>query len=216
MKNCPIPKPRFILQLALVLLCSGTSFAQVTIPFFRPGTIRVLILSGRNNHDWRTTTPFLRKTLVDSGRFDVRVEEEPMGITQATLAAYDVLVLDYDGPRWGEVTEKAVESFVNSGKGLVGIHAASYAFSGLEVLGDNHRPWDSKSRLAGLFDDARWPVDRRAAQDRTCAPALLHREIRGPRAPDRQRHEGLVCGLGRALPQPPDVAPSSRPGDRFR
>ena len=55
--------------------------AQDTIPFFQPGKIRVLILSGRNNHDWRTTTPFLRKILVDSGRFDVRVEEEPAGIT---------------------------------------------------------------------------------------------------------------------------------------
>ena len=42
-----------------------TLSAQDTIPFFQPGKIRVLIFSGRNNHDWRTTTPFLRKILVD-------------------------------------------------------------------------------------------------------------------------------------------------------
>ena len=132
--------------LALILLAARTLFspasalAQDTIPFFQPGKIRVLIFSGRNNHDWRTTTPFLRKLLVDSGRFDVRVEEEPVGVTEATLAAYDVLVLDYQGPRWGGVTEKAVENFVKSGKGLVAVHAANYAFSGLEVLADNHRP----------------------------------------------------------------------------
>ncbi len=114
--------------------------AQDTIPFFQPGKIRVLIFSGRNNHDWRTTTPYLRKLLVDSGRFDVRVEEEPAGVTEATLAAYDLLVLDYNGPRWGAVTERAVVSFVKSGKGLVAVHAASYAFAGLVVLGDNHRP----------------------------------------------------------------------------
>jgi hypothetical protein len=144
------------MQLAVVLLCAKSGLAQVTIPFFKPGAIRVLIFSGRNNHDWRTTTPFLRKTLVQSGRFDVRVEEEPMGITEATLAAYDVLVLDYDGPRWGEVTEKAVEDFVKAGKGLVGIHAASYAFTGLEVLGDNHRgmgfkepPWPEYLKMLG-------------------------------------------------------------------
>ena len=101
--------------LGLVLISGGapfgstTGFAQDTIPFFQPGKIRVLIFSGRNNHDWRTTTPFLRKLLVNSGRFDVRVEEEPAGVTAATLAAYDLLVLDYQGPRWGEVTEKAVE-----------------------------------------------------------------------------------------------------------
>jgi len=127
--------------------CSGrtpfgptSGFAQDTIPFFQPGKIRVLILSGRNNHDWRTTTPFLRKVLVNSGRFDVRVEEEPAGVTAATLAAYDVLVIDYEGPRWGEVTEKAVENFVRQGKGLVGVHGANYTFSGVEVLADNHKP----------------------------------------------------------------------------
>jgi hypothetical protein len=144
MKSFSFAKPILLLQLAVVLLCAEGSLAQVTIPFFQPGKIRVLIFSGRNNHDWRTTTPFLRKSLVQSGRFDVRVEEEPMGITEATLAAYDVLLLDYDGPRWGEATEKAVENFVKSGKGLVGIHAASYAFTGLEVLGDNHRPMGLK------------------------------------------------------------------------
>src|SRR5208337_609767 len=88
MKSCSLAK--LIVLLVIVLLCLKHGAAQVTIPFFQPGKIRVLILSGRNNHDWRTTTPFLRKTLVESGRFDVRVEEEPMGITDATLAAYDV------------------------------------------------------------------------------------------------------------------------------
>ena len=144
MKRCFLSKTIVLLQLAVILLCAKRARAQATLPFFKPGTIRVLILSGRNNHDWRTTTPFLRKTLVESGRFDVRVEEEPMGITQATLAAYDVLVLDYDGPRWGATTEKAVEDFVKSGKGLVALHAASYAFTGLELLGDNHQPMGLK------------------------------------------------------------------------
>lgn len=116
------------------------NFAQDTIPFFQPGKIRVLILSGRNNHDWRSSTPFLRKVLVGSGRFDVRVEEEPAGITATTLEAYDVLVLDYEGPRWGKVTETAVENFVKQGKGLVAVHAANYAFSGMEVLADHHKP----------------------------------------------------------------------------
>ncbi len=122
------------------ILAFCTVFAQDTIPFFQPGKIRVLIFSGRNNHDWRSTTPFLRKVLVNSGRFDVRVEEEPAGVTAATLAAYDVLVLDYEGPRWGEVTEKAVENYVKQGKGLVAVHGANYTFTGLEVLADNHKP----------------------------------------------------------------------------
>lgn len=136
-----VPRAAVIFTLcAALLLAFCTVSAQDTIPFFQPGKIRVLILSGRNNHDWRSTTPFLRKVLVSSGRFDVRVEEEPVGITAATLAAYDVLVIDYEGPRWGDVTEKAVESFVKQGKGLVGVHGANYTFSGVEILLDNHKP----------------------------------------------------------------------------
>lgn len=126
----------FILSLFFIII--PITFAQNTAALFRSGAIRVLILSGRNNHDWRTTTPFLKKLLLDSDRFDVRVNEEPAGMTAATLAPYDLLVLDYNGPRWGEVTEKAVEEFVKSGKGMVVIHGASWAFNGLQVLGDRH------------------------------------------------------------------------------
>jgi hypothetical protein len=124
---------------AVALFSGQLGSSQDTIPFFKPGKVRALIFSGRNNHDWRSTTPCLKQILVDSGRFDVRVEGEPTGTTGATLAAYDVLVLDYNGPRWGVATEKGVEDFVNSGKGLVVVHGASYAFTGLELLGDGHK-----------------------------------------------------------------------------
>ncbi len=114
--------------------------------------IRALIFSGRNNHEWRVTTPFLKKILEDTGRFDVRVVEEPT----PSLGGYDVLVLDYNGPRWGAATEKAVEAFVRSGKGLVAVHAASYAFCGLPVLGDRHvrtniiePPWPEYAEMIG-------------------------------------------------------------------
>ena len=110
--------------------------------------IRTLIFSGQNNHGWRTTTPYLENLLAGSGRFEVRVEEEPAGVTAATLAHYDLIVVDYQGPRWGDATERAVADFVRSGKGLVAVHGSSYAFSGLDILGPGHvrtgrteRPW---------------------------------------------------------------------------
>lgn len=108
-------------------------------------TIQVLILTGQSDlpaHDWRATTPVLRAILANTGRFDVRVEEEVRGITASTLAAYDVLVLSYNGPRWGETAERAVEGFLRSGKGMVAVHCVSYGpFYGQEL-----RP---KRRLAG-------------------------------------------------------------------
>jgi hypothetical protein len=35
--------------------------------------IKVLIIDGQNNHDWRSTTPFMKKALEDCGRFSVDV-----------------------------------------------------------------------------------------------------------------------------------------------
>lgn len=131
------------------------------IPLFQKGAIRVLILSGQNNHDWRTTTPCLRQLLLNTGRFDVRVNEEPTGMTAQTLAVYDVVVLDYNGPRWGPTAEAALSSFVRSGKGLVVVHGANWAFSGLVVLGAHHIPtgivepaWpEYKKMVGGVWSD---------------------------------------------------------------
>jgi type 1 glutamine amidotransferase len=142
--------------LALAAACALPGAAQNSIPLFHPGALRVLVLSGRNNHDWRATTPAIRKLLLSSGKFDVRVNEEPAGMSAVTLAAYDAVVLDYNGPRWGEQSEKALEGFVRGGKGLLVLHGASWAFSGLEVLGDNHvktgilePAWPEYARMTG-------------------------------------------------------------------
>ncbi|HRV07717.1 MAG TPA: ThuA domain-containing protein [Acidobacteriota bacterium] len=108
--------------------------------FFTPDKLRALVLTGRNNHDWRRTSQRLKQLLSASGRFDVRVVEEPAGVTQHTLAPYNVVILDYQGPRLGQATEQALSDFVRSGGGLVAVHAAGYAFTGLDVLADGHRP----------------------------------------------------------------------------
>ena len=149
-----------VLVTATRSLVSQTSVAN-RVPLFRKGAIRVLILSGQNNHDWRTTTPFLEKLLLNTGRFDVRVNEEPVGMTSDTLAVYDVVVLDYNGPRWGQTAENALVDFVRSGKGLVAVHGANWAFSGLVVLADHHVPtgimepaWpEYKSMIGGVWSD---------------------------------------------------------------
>lgn len=90
--------------------------------------IRVLILTGSSDwsHPWQGTAPFLQGALINTGRFDVKLEEEVVGITAATLANYDVLVNYYYGPRWGDTTEHAVEDFLKSGHGMIGIHGVTY------------------------------------------------------------------------------------------
>jgi type 1 glutamine amidotransferase len=155
---------RLALLFGSSLLLTVGAAAQ-TIPdrfFFEEGKIRVLILTGRNNHDWRSTTPYLRHVLELTGKFDVRVTEEPGGLTEETLKPYDVLISNYCGPRWSAQAEKAVEAFVNGGKGLVAVHAASYPFGETAVLSENmgrtgvfQQPWTQWGQMVGaVWSDA--------------------------------------------------------------
>jgi type 1 glutamine amidotransferase len=108
--------PRF-----LPLLAATAAFAQPPV--------RVVILTGESDtlyHHWRATTPALRDMLESTGRFDVKVIENVRGLTAATLAGFDAAVIHYNGPRWGAATEKALEEFVRSGRGLTTLHGVTY------------------------------------------------------------------------------------------
>lgn len=111
---------------AIVLLAVGSAVGAQPL--------RALILSGRNNHDWKQTTPELVKLYQDSPRFIADVTEDPTTCTADVLANYDVLVSnwcawpDVNGRQWGPQVEKAFLDFVRSGKGVVLVHAASATF----------------------------------------------------------------------------------------
>ncbi|MDA9924321.1 ThuA domain-containing protein [Verrucomicrobiales bacterium] len=49
----------------------------IASPSLAKDSIRALIIDGRNNHDWRATTDYLRATLDSTGRFDVTVSTAP-------------------------------------------------------------------------------------------------------------------------------------------
>lgn len=114
--------------------------------------IRVLVLTGSSDlpyHDWRVTTPFLTKILTDTGRFQVNTVEDVRKTGAQTLANSDVLVLNYNGPRWGREAERAIETFVRSGGGLVAVHGISYGeFFGME---------QKDGRWTGTSDSG-WPA----------------------------------------------------------
>ena len=92
--------------------------------------IDVLIVSGANNHDWEWTTPSLESMLVESGRFDVAITYEPAKDLARGLAGYAAVVLDYNGPPWGEAAEAAFLEAVRGGLGVTVVHAANNAFPG--------------------------------------------------------------------------------------
>ena len=97
--------------------------------------LRLLILTGRHNHDWQATTPVLERMYEESGLFTVDVTEDPAGCDGATLAKYDVIVdnwaayPDMTGRQWGPTMESALLDFVRNGKGFVLLHAATACFA---------------------------------------------------------------------------------------
>ncbi|MCY3023186.1 MAG: ThuA domain-containing protein, partial [Planctomycetota bacterium] len=119
---------RFAAALCLLATAAGVAAAEAAVP------VRVLILSGKNNHNWQQTTPVLQKMYADSGRFTADVINDPAQCDEATYAKYDVVVSnwtnwpDVNKRVWGEKTEKAFMDFVCGGKGVVMIHAASSVF----------------------------------------------------------------------------------------
>lgn len=124
------------------LLVSGMTLARSEV-IGKP-LIKVLILSGENNHDWQSETAALRTILAGAGIFDIRVCESPVGLSEDSLAPFDVLVDDYSGRRLGAATEKSIEKFVRSGKGLVLVHGA------IDSLGTKEKQWTGLQKMASI------------------------------------------------------------------
>ena len=116
-----------VLTVFAVALAFSTSFAEET------AKLKALIIDGQNNHNWRETTPVLKKDLEDTGRFTVDVATSPdhgqdMSQFKPNFAAYDVIVLNYNGDDWCEETKKAFEEYMKNGGGMVAFHAADNSF----------------------------------------------------------------------------------------
>jgi type 1 glutamine amidotransferase len=111
--------------------------------------IKVLIIDGQNNHDWKTTTPILKKILESSGKFQVDVATSPpkgedMSGFKPNFSAYKVVLSNYSdfggGGQWPDETKAAFEAYVRNGGGFVSYHAADNAFP----------TWQAYNEMIGL------------------------------------------------------------------
>lgn len=102
-------------------------------------SIRVLILTGRNNHNWKETTPKLRDLLEASGKFSVNTTVPPHGLTADNLQNYDVILSNWNSwgggskeveAEWTDAAREAYLDFVRAGKGHVAVHAGGSSFYG--------------------------------------------------------------------------------------
>ncbi len=100
--------------------------------------IRVILVDGQNNHNWKATTPVLKKELEQSGRFTVDVasnvkagEKSPTATVDfpPDLCKYDVLLSNYNGAAWPREFQTGLEDRLRAGQiALVIVHAANNSF----------------------------------------------------------------------------------------
>jgi type 1 glutamine amidotransferase len=128
----------FVTALICILalsFCSATGAAE------KPAKIRVLLITGDDVdvHPWREMSETTREILVKTGKFDVRVCEDPYILESETaLKAYDVIVFTIFSRRVQMLPENAQQNllnFVKDGKGFFVQHLASASFPKWEEFG---------------------------------------------------------------------------------
>ena len=120
---------RTMKNLFLAALLIAICGARVT----QAAPMKALIIDGQNNHDWKATTPVLKKILEDTGLFAVDVATAPakaqdMDSFKPRISDYQVVVSNYNGEPWPKETQEAFVNYVKSGGGFVSVHAANNSF----------------------------------------------------------------------------------------
>lgn len=124
----------------------------------KPRRLKALVVSGQNNHNWPVSHQVLERILEQSGLFEVDISlTAPAGGDMSgfkpDFAAYDVVVLDYNGDRWPAETDAAFLDYVQGGGGVVVYHAADNAFADWEefnriiALGG----WEGRNEKSGPY-----------------------------------------------------------------
>jgi len=128
---------------AMLLGLAILSGAQAAEP------IKVLIIGGQNNHDWKRSTPFMKELLDKGGHFQATVQNAPTreaapadwDAWQPKFSDFDCVVLDYNGQMWPERVKKDFVDYIQGGGGALVIHAANNSFTG----------WKEYEQMVGLL-----------------------------------------------------------------
>jgi hypothetical protein len=135
----------------------------------QPRPIRVLIVDGFSNHDWRLTTRSIRAIVEPTGLFSVDVSTSPPTAAspgweqwRPDFDAYDVVVQNCNdingGPSWPRAVRVAFEDFVRRGGGVYVWHSGNNAFPDWpaydDIIGIGWRKKEAGWALA-VSDDGR-------------------------------------------------------------
>jgi type 1 glutamine amidotransferase len=95
--------------------------------------IKVLILSGKNNHEWQKTTPVLMKMYKEASLFEIRVTNLPDTLKYSDLKKFDVILSNWNMwpdsvARLTKEWENDFSRYVENGGGVVTFHAGATSF----------------------------------------------------------------------------------------
>ncbi|MDR0349295.1 MAG: ThuA domain-containing protein [Tannerella sp.] len=96
-------------------------------------SIKALLITGQNNHNWQVSHVAIGQILENSGLFSVEFAISPEKGGDMTdfvidFTPYNLLILDYNGDAWPEEIRSGFLEFVRNGGGVVVYHAADNAF----------------------------------------------------------------------------------------
>jgi len=132
---------RCSLRVVALLAVVGMVFCMGANPAEKPAQIKVLLITGDDvsAHPWREISETTREILVGSGKFDVKVSEDPLILESATaLKNYDVIVFTIYAQKLGDLPAQAKENLLNyvkGGKGFFVQHLATASFPKWEEFG---------------------------------------------------------------------------------
>lgn len=116
----------FKLLILLLVLFSACSSSEKK-------TIKTLIITGQNNHNWEVSHVAIQQILENSGLFSVDLAISPgkgkdMSPFIIDFSPYQLVILDYNGDAWSKETQDGFIKFVQQGGGVVSYHASNNSF----------------------------------------------------------------------------------------
>jgi len=93
--------------------------------------IKLLLIDGQNNHDWKRCSPVMIDTLNATGRFNIdraTVAKEDIANFKPDFSEYDVVLSNYNGESWLQETQDSFVKYMKKGGNLVVVHAADNSF----------------------------------------------------------------------------------------
>jgi uncharacterized protein len=173
----------------------------------RATPIRVMLLDGESAgtyHQWKLTTPVLKKMLDETELFQVDVVTAPpagasFSAFKPDFAKYQAVMLNYDAPdeRWPAELKTSFEQYVTNGGGVVIVHAADNAFAGWKAFNEmaGIGGWRDRIETAGPF----WYFkDGKLVSDTTPGKAGSHGQRLPFKVVVRDRRHPIVNGLPEA------------------